>query len=230
MSIPLSPTLVIMSFLLTYSMEQSPSWEANRFSVSQDFLHILWNLKVHYRIHKCRPSVPIPSQLDPVHVPHPTSWKSILILSFHPRLGLPSGLSPSGFPTKTLYTHFLSPIRITFPTYLFLLDLITRIIFDDEYRSLSSSLCSFLHSTVTSTLLGPYILLNTLFSDTLSIRPSLNVSDQMCIQLIFLHWKTREQMTQSAYVLHLLGTINTFIGLTDCIKLLVKIQDKPRLY
>ena len=36
--------------------------------------------------------------------PHPTSWKSILILSTHLRLGLPSGLLTSGFPSKTLYT------------------------------------------------------------------------------------------------------------------------------
>ena len=39
--------------------------------------------------------------------PHPTSWRSILILSTHLRLGLPSGVFPSGFPTKTLHT--LSP-------------------------------------------------------------------------------------------------------------------------
>ena len=46
--------------LLTYSMEQSRSWEANRFSASQEILHILWNPKVHY---------PILSQFDPVHTP-----------------------------------------------------------------------------------------------------------------------------------------------------------------
>ena len=36
--------------------------------------------------------------------PHPTSWRSILILSSHLWLGLPSGLFPSGLPTKTLPT------------------------------------------------------------------------------------------------------------------------------
>ena len=34
--------------------------------------------------------------------PHPTSWRSIPILSTHLRLGLPSDLFPSGFPTQTL--------------------------------------------------------------------------------------------------------------------------------
>ena len=81
---------------------------------------------------------------------HPTSWRSILILSPHLRLGLPSGLFTSGFRTKTLYTHLFFPIRATCPAHLILLDFITRTILGEEYRLLSFWLCSFLHSPVTS--------------------------------------------------------------------------------
>jgi hypothetical protein len=42
----------LLTYLLIYSIEQSPSWESNRFSASQEIPRILWNPKVHYRIHK----------------------------------------------------------------------------------------------------------------------------------------------------------------------------------
>ena len=206
-----------ISILLTHSMVQSPSWEANWFAASQEIPRISRNPKVHYRTHKRPPPVPILGQPNPVHMPtshlleihsniihpstprppqwslslrfphqdpihcpllthtrhmpspshysyyliltylltpwcrvllekltglqlvkkfpefhgtrrfitalksvrhlslswaspiqsiypHPTSWRYILILSTHLRLGLPIGLLPSGFPTKTLYT------------------------------------------------------------------------------------------------------------------------------
>jgi hypothetical protein len=157
-------TLLPDAVALTYSMEQSPPWEANRFSASQEFPRTLWNPKVHYRIHKCLPPVPVFNQIDLVHAPTSISWRSILILSSHLRLDLPSGLFLSGLPTKTLYTPLLSPIHATFPAHLILLDLITRTIFGEEYRSLSSSMCSFLHSPLTSSLLDPNILLSTLLS------------------------------------------------------------------
>ena len=68
--------------------------------------------------------------------PYPTSWRSILI-STHLHLVLPSGLFPSGFPTKTLYAPLFSPICATWPAHLILLDFISRTILGDEYRSLS---------------------------------------------------------------------------------------------
>jgi hypothetical protein len=59
----------LITYLLTHSMEQGPSWEAKRCAASQEIPRILWNLKVHYRIHKYPSPVPTLSQLDPVHTP-----------------------------------------------------------------------------------------------------------------------------------------------------------------
>jgi hypothetical protein len=81
------------------SMEQKPYWAGNRSSASQVIACILWNSKVHYRVHKSSPPVPILSRSDPVHAPSSRF--------FHLRLGLSSGLLPHRNPVST--SPFPSP-------------------------------------------------------------------------------------------------------------------------
>jgi len=103
----LSPYL--LTYLLTHSIQQSLSGEANRFSASQEIPHILWNPKVHYRIQKCPPPVPILSQLDPVHAPKSHFLKIHLNIIISSRPGYSKWSFPSGFPNKTLYKPLFSP-------------------------------------------------------------------------------------------------------------------------
>ena len=60
---------VLLTYLLTYTMVQSPSWAANRFAVSQEIPRISRNPIIHYRTHKRPPPVSILGQPNPVHIP-----------------------------------------------------------------------------------------------------------------------------------------------------------------
>jgi hypothetical protein len=148
-------------YLLTYCMEQS-SWEANRFSASQEISLISWNPKVHYRIHKCPPTVPILSQLDPVHTP--TSH----FLKIHFNI-IP--LSTPGSPKWSVSLRFphQNPVyasRITHARYMSG-PFHSRFHYPNNIgwglQIIKLSLCSFLHFPVTSSILGPNILLSTVF-------------------------------------------------------------------
>ena len=159
----------------------------NSVTLSNNYLITPWSRVILEKLKTCKPVKKFPafygtqrfitafqsahhlsvlSQLNPVYAPHPTSS--------HLCLGIPSGLFPSGLPTKTLYMPLPSPICATCPTHLILLDFITQTILGEEYRSLNASFCSFLLYPDTSSLSGPNILLN-----TLSLCSSLYVSDQV---------------------------------------------------
>jgi len=113
---------------------------SNRFSASQENPSILWKTKIHYRVYKCPPPVSILSQINPVNA-------SSHFLNIHfsrLRLGLPSGLFPSGLPTKTLYAPLLSPIRATCNAHLILNNLFYKAIWIQFNMISPASLNSFL--------------------------------------------------------------------------------------
>ena len=113
--------LYVSTYLLTYSMVQSPSWEANWFAASQEIPRISRNPKVHYRTHKPPPPDSILGQPNPVHIP--TSH----LLEIHPNIihpPTPRSLqwSPSlQFPQQDPIHPLSSPIRATCPTHLILI-------------------------------------------------------------------------------------------------------------
>jgi hypothetical protein len=85
------------------------------------FIHLVYCLC--YVVSKS--SFPILSQTNPVYTT--LSYLSKILLSTLQHLGCPSGLFPSGSPTNNLYTPF-SPIHVTCPAHLILLNLIILII------------------------------------------------------------------------------------------------------
>jgi len=87
------------------SMEQNP-WEANSHSANQEILHLLWNMKVYFCVHK--------SQMHPVHTipPYFTNIHSNIILLFTPMSSQWS--LHTGFPTKILYVFLLFPMLVTY--------------------------------------------------------------------------------------------------------------------
>jgi len=122
---------------------------------------------------------PILIQLDPAHNPTSHFLKIQLNIILPSTPGSPKWSLSVRFPHQNpVFTSSL-PIRAICPAHLILPDFITRTVLGKEYRSWSCSLCSFLHSLLTSSLLGPNILFNTLFSNTISLRSSLKVSDQV---------------------------------------------------
>jgi hypothetical protein len=199
---------VFRNTILTYPMEEIPSCEANRVSANQEIYLISWNPKVYYRIYNFPPHVPILNQLVLVHNPTSHFLKIHLIIIYLSTPGSPKWFLR--FPHQNPVYPSPVSIRATCSAHLIPLDFITQKILGEEYKLLSSPLCSFLHYFVTLSLLVPNIF-NKLISNTLSLRFSLNVSDQLShpsktagklldlYVLIFLfldwNWKTKDGAT-----------------------------------
>jgi hypothetical protein len=95
-------------------MERSP-WEANRFAASQEIPRILWNPKIHYRIHKFSPPVCILSQLNPVHTPTSYFLKINLNISLPSTPGSPQWSLPFRFPHQNAVHASLLPLPSYMP-------------------------------------------------------------------------------------------------------------------
>ena len=160
-------------------MVQSPSWEANLFAASQEIPRISWNPKVHYRTHKRPPPVFIPGQPNPVHTPtfhvleihpniiHPSTprspqWSSSLRFPQQDPIHPPLLTHTRHIPSPYHSSRFYHPHNIGWGVQIIQLLVMQSPPFP-----------------VTSSLLGPNTLLNTLFSNTLSFISSRNVNDQV---------------------------------------------------
>ena len=128
------------TYFLHYCMEQSP-YEVNQFSASQKILRIVRKPKIHYRIYKCPPPVPILSQINPVHVP-PSN-----LLKMHLNIILPSTPGTSKLSLSLRFRH-QNPIHTCSLAHTFYMPCLShssrfdhRITFGEQYRSLSSAGC-----------------------------------------------------------------------------------------
>jgi len=161
-------------------MVQIPSWETNRFAASQEIPRISRNPKVHYLTHKRPPLVPILGQPSPVHIPttHLLEIHPNIIHPFTPRspqwslsfrfphqdpIHTPLLTHTRHMPSPSHSSRFYHPHNIGWGVHI--MELLV--------------MQSLLHSPVTSSLIGPNILLNTMFSNTLNYVSSRNISDQV---------------------------------------------------
>ena len=142
------------------------------------------------------PEMSSPCSLQPATYPNPEPdefnpspailpiLRYILILSSFQVVSRPqvSPPKPSPFPPHTCHVPRAS-------NFSFLMYSPVLIIIGKHYRFRRSCSCSVFHSPVTSSLLGPNIFFSTLFSNTLSLCPSLSVRDQVWYQ-----YKTRGEI------------------------------------
>ena len=174
-----------LSNRLVHSMEQSPSWENNRFSASQEIPPSFTEPKV---LLPYSWSLPILSQIIPVHaLPYH-------FLKIHFTIILPSIPGPLKWFFPLRLPHQITVCIFTLSHTCFLPRPSHSFRFDQpnwHYRSLSSSLCSFLHSPVTP-LSSAQIFSSATYSQTLS-APSMRASK---FHIHIVNWQTYSYVIQ----------------------------------
>ena len=137
---------------VTDSIKQSP-WNATSSSPSQESARILWIPMVHYRYHKTQSPLIVWARSIQSASSNPISLRCIQISSSHLSLGLPNGYFLQCSPWKPCMDFSFPPTRhVPRPSH-------PTIIVSDASRS--SNHCSFLQSSVTSSLSRPRVFLST---------------------------------------------------------------------
>ena len=115
----------VIFVVITYSLHGAESLLITQpiLQLVKEIPHILWNPKVHYRIHKCPPSVPILSQLDPVHTPTSHFLKTHLNIILPSTTGFPKWFLSLRFPQQNPvytcplhHTCYMSFLHVHFAT------------------------------------------------------------------------------------------------------------------
>jgi hypothetical protein len=137
---------------------------------------ILRNTNIHYDIDKRPTPVPLLSYVNPVQA-SPSHFLSIIFYIILPSMSLSSKGSIS---IRVFYKNSVCTPSIPHTCHMPYSPpgMITRTLLSEEYRPLSYSSCGLLHPSFSLSLLDPNIL-NTLFSNTLSLRSSLYWKDQV---------------------------------------------------
>jgi hypothetical protein len=155
-------------------MEQSPPWESYSLSC-QEISCLLWNLSVQYHVHNSLQSVLVLSWMNIVHTPIHCFCKTHFNVSLLSMLmfskWFPFRFSDWSFMCILHLPHLCSILHCL------ILDLTILMIFCEANKLWSYSLCSFLHSPLTSSTLGPHILLSSLLLNTLNLFSSRKVRD-----------------------------------------------------
>jgi hypothetical protein len=139
---------VLEKLIVTQLVKKSPTFHGTQRFITVFARALLWSLSWARSI-----------QSTPSHT---IFLRSSLILSSH-HLGILCNCFPLGFPIKILYAFLISLMCAACPIYLIHLGLITLIISCETYKLLRSSSWTLLQPPVTSSLLGSYILRQSLF-------------------------------------------------------------------